>query len=177
MWEWGICGHFLSKSLYKSNNQDNKHSRKDKGTCKVYTRNEHAKLWEDDGTSAGSIDAGCAVSTSASMGGAGRTPKAIDSTLGICKHEPGTVKVRLSTTWTGYVDQGMSIDTSCMAREDMACSYPKMRYGFFCFADLEQFINTDFQINIPDKFMPNSDNYYWVPPGPIKVLYYLSTYE
>jgi hypothetical protein len=58
MWEWGICRHFLSKSLYKSNNQDNKHSRKDKGTCKVYTRNEHATLWEDDGTSAGSIDAG-----------------------------------------------------------------------------------------------------------------------
>jgi hypothetical protein len=62
------------------------------------------KLWKDDGTSAGSIDAGSTVSTSPSTGGAGRTPKAIDSTLGIRKHEPRTVKVKLSTTWTGYVD-------------------------------------------------------------------------
>jgi hypothetical protein len=69
--------------------------------------------------------------------------------------------------------QGMSIDTSCMAREDMVCSYPKIRYGFFCFSDLEQFINTNFHINIHDKFMPNSNDYSWVPPGPIEVRYHL----
>lgn len=46
------------------------------------------KLWEDDGTSTESIDAGSAASTAPSTAGGGRTPKVIGSTLGICKHEP-----------------------------------------------------------------------------------------
>ena len=44
-----------------------------------------------------------------------------------------------------------------------------MRYSFFSFSDMKKFINTDRHRNFLDGFMPNSDDYPWVPTGPIEV--------
>lgn len=45
-----------------------------------------------------------------------------------------------------------------------------MRYSsFFSFSDMHKFVNTDRHRNLVHEFMPNSDEYPWVPTGPIEV--------
>lgn len=163
MREWRIFGHFLSKSVYKSNNQDNKHSRE-------HTK-EHVKYIQWTGQSCGRM-----MVLPQNLLMLGVLPAPLHQRLEVAEHPRSSVQpwefanMNHEQFKSGLVlsEQSMLIDTSCMQKR-----YPKMRYVLLCFISLEQFINTDRHINFRDRFMPNSDDCSWVPPGPIKVRYYL----